>query len=343
MCHVHSITDFAATLDKVKVMAMRKMLEHEIEGPMAWTGADLPDDAGLIRLDDCCLEELLELAELLTANPLPTIALHPDDFELTACRALMATVSAQLEHGCGFAIIDRLPLEKLEGDTATALYWLLASMLARPVAQSWDGKMLYDVRDKGKPPGNGVRPDITNVHQNLHTDNSYNLCPPDYVALFCRQTAMQGGVSQVVSFYAAHNRMRAEAPELLARLYEDFTFDRQREHAPDDVMTTDHPMFAWDGERLLGRLSKRQVEYGYALAGKTMDNTTAAALESYEAIMMTPGMRKEFHFQPGQIQIVNNKTCGHARTAFTDYPEPERRRHLIRLWLRYQGRAFYNG
>ena len=36
-------------------------------------------------------------------------------------------------------------------------------MFERPVAQKWDGTMIYDVRDTGKKPGNGVRPDITNV------------------------------------------------------------------------------------------------------------------------------------------------------------------------------------
>ena len=322
---------------------MKNMLSHDIDGPQAWVGSELADDAGLIALDDACRDELLELAELLAANPLPVLSLRPDDFGLDNCRALMARVRRQLDTGLGFAIIDRLPLERLEEKAATALYWLLASMLARPVAQSWDGKMLYDVRDTGKQPGNGVRPDITSAGQNLHTDNSYNLCPPDYVALFCRQTAMRGGISQLVSFYAVHNRMRAECPELLARLYRDFTFDRQREHAPDDEMVVHHPLFAWQGERLLGRLSKRMVIQGYELEGTSMDETSAAALAALEAALTAPGMGKEFHFQPGQIQIVNNTALGHARTAFTDWPEPERKRHLIRLWLRHQGRAFYNG
>ena len=71
--------------------------------------------------------------------------------------------------------------------------------------------------------------------------------------------------------------------------------------------------------------------------------TAAAALAALEAAMTAPDMIKEFQFQPGQIQIVNNKTIGHARTAFTDWSEPDCRRHLIRLWLRHQGRAFYNG
>ena len=325
------------------VGAMKNMLAHDIEGPRSWTGGELADDAGLIALDDACRDELLDLARLLVANPLPVLSLHPDDFGLENCRVLMARVRQQLDRGLGFAIVDRLPLENLDNETTAALYWLLASMVARPVAQSWDGKMLYEVRDTGKQPGNGVRPDITNAGQNLHTDNSYNLCPPDYVSLLCRQTAMQGGISLLVSFAAAHNRMRAECPDLLARLYQDYTFDRQREHAPDDTKVVHHPLFAWDGKRLVGRLSKRMVIQGYELEDKVMDETTAAALAALEATMTTPDMGKVFHFQPGQIQFVNNRSCGHARTAFTDWPEPARRRHLTRLWLRNQGRAFYNG
>lgn len=38
-------------------------------------------------------------------------------------------------------------------------------------------------------------------------------------------------------------------------------------------------------------------------------------------------------FEPGDIQLVHNHTILHDRTAFEDYPEPERKRHLLRLWL----------
>ena len=37
--------------------------------------------------------------------------------------------------------------------------------------------------------------------------------------------------------------------------------------------------------------------------------------------------------EPGDIQLVHNHTIFHDRTAFEDYPEPERKRHLLRLWL----------
>ena len=36
---------------------------------------------------------------------------------------------------------------------------------------------------------------------------------------------------------------------------------------------------------------------------------------------------------PGDVQILNNHTMLHARTGYEDWPEPEKKRHLLRLWL----------
>jgi alpha-ketoglutarate-dependent taurine dioxygenase len=40
--------------------------------------------------------------------------------------------------------------------------------------------------------------------------------------------------------------------------------------------------------------------------------------------------------QRGDMQFVNNRTVLHSRTAFQDHEEPRRRRHLLRLWMRYR-------
>ena len=223
------------------------------------------------------------------------------------------------------------------------MWWLLASLVARPVAQKWDGTSIYDVTDLGRPPGNGVRPDVTNAEQNFHTDNSYNHVPPHYVGLMCLRTAMEGGVSGIVSFATAHEEMRKRHPDLLPRLYQPFYFDRQREHAPDDVMTTHHPMLEDKDGRLIARLSHFQVKNGQKLAGVPLDAQGAAALQAFEAILNEPGMSARFQFQPGQMQLIDNRALGHKRTAFRDWPEPERKRLLVRLWLRDSGSRAYNG
>lgn len=316
---------------------------REFSGGLAWIGAELPRDAGLLRIGPQAAEELEATAALLADDPLPILALDPRDFALPACRALMQQAARLLEGGPGFVILDRIPVDRFGREVATKLYWLLAHLLARPVAQKWDGTMVYDVRDLGKPPGNGIRPDITNAEQNFHVDNSYNICPPDFVALLCLQTAMEGGISGLVSFQAAHNEMRRRHPALLPRLYRPFIFDRQREHAPGEVMTHRAPILEWQDGALLGRISRFQIVNGHALAGEPLDAEGQEALDAFNAILEEDRLRFDFVFQPGQVQIVSNRALGHKRTGFRDWPEPERKRHLVRLWLRDRGRPFYNG
>jgi alpha-ketoglutarate-dependent taurine dioxygenase len=321
------------------------MLCKTDDSPIAWTNGSLPADAGLIRVDDSCRKELLATAALLEANPLPVVSLRPSDFDMPACREMMARAKETLEQGVGFVVIDRLPLDAIGRDTATALYWLLVNMVGQTVAQKWDGTMLYDVRDTGRKreAGSGIRSSITSEGQGYHTDNAFNL-PPDYVALFCRQKAMDGGVNGVVSFQTAHNTMLERHPDLLARLYEPFYFDRQQEHAPDDPDRVNRsPIFRYDGNELRTRFADILVFAGYKVVGEEIDAKGREAIAALTAIIEEPGARRDFMFEPGQIQIVDNRRLGHRRTAFTDWPEPERRRHLVRLWIRNAGRPFYLG
>ncbi len=310
---------------------------------LLWRGDSLPADAGRIALPRDVEAELDALVASLDRDPVPLLLLRPEDFALDASRAFMREVKQSLDDGPGFAVVDRLPVERWPETGLRAAWWLLASLVARPVAQKWDGTSIYDVRDLGRPPGNGVRPDVTNADQNFHTDNSYNLAPPHYVGLLCVHTAMEGGVSGIVSFAAAHEEMQRRHPDLLPRLYRPFHFDRQREHAPDDVKTTWHPMLENEGGRLVARLSRFQVKNGYKLAGVELDPEGAAALEAFEAILNAPGMAAHFHFEPGQMQLLDNRALGHKRTGFRDWPEEERKRLLIRLWLRDRGSRAYNG
>jgi len=314
-----------------------------IETSAGWRGGELAADAGRHALPDAAAEELVAAAAAVAEAGAPLEDVSPAHYALQATRAFVASFDQDLRSGLGFALIDRLPLDELGEDGARIAHWLICSLIERPVAQNWKGDLIYDVTDAGKPPGNGVRPDKTNAEQNFHTDNSYNHCPPNYVALLCLRTAMRGGVSHIVSFEAAHNDLATERPDLLERLYQPFYFDRQREHAPGDVMTTHHPLFEKSDDRLLARLSRFQVINGQKLANQPLDPLGAEALAALEDRMNAPGMDVSFNFEPGQIQIVNNRRIGHRRTGFEDWPDEARKRLLVRLWLRDQGRRRYEG
>ncbi len=320
------------------------MLETTASGPMSWEAGTLLPNDGKFELNKACLAELHAVAALIEANPLPVGALTPDDFTLPHCRALVATVKQTLEHGIGFAIIDRLPLDDLEPAMAINLHWLLMSLCGRIVAQKWDGTMVYDVTDTGRRPaaGNGVRSSKSNEGQGYHTDNSFGL-PPDYVTLMCLQPAMEGGISGLITFDSIHNRMLEQHRDLLARLYQPFYYDRQREHAPDDNLISTAPVFEFDGETLRATLATDLNRQGYDLAGEDMGEEANTALAAIDAVQEEPGLGKAFTFERGQIQMLNNRRLGHRRTAYTDSSDPALKRHLVRIWLRDHGRPFYHG
>jgi len=73
-----------------------------------------------------------------------------------------------------------------------------------------------------------------------------------------------------------------------------------------------------------------------ALRFDAVPDLTAAqveALDMLDAMAADPAFHLEIAFEPGDIQFLHNHQMLHPRTTYEDYPEPERRRHLLRLWL----------
>ena len=50
-------------------------------------------------------------------------------------------------------------------------------------------------------------------------------------------------------------------------------------------------------------------------------------------LAMQDGIRHDMTFKKGDIQILNNHAVLHSRTSFEDWPEPERKRNLLRMWI----------
>jgi alpha-ketoglutarate-dependent taurine dioxygenase len=315
-----------------------------IDGPSAWVRREIRSEEYQIDLPAACLDEIRRAVDEIRAFPLPTILRGPDDFAMPACCREMARVREILDGGRRFAIVDRLPMAEIDADEARAIYWLLSSMVSRPVAQKLDGTMIYDVLDTGQQalPGSGIRPDKTNIEIRFHNDNAYNDTPPDYVGLLCLRQAQSGGHSRVISFHTAYNALLTRFPDHVQRLYQPFWFDRQREHRPGESAIFSAPVFENDGE-LRARFSVHQINGGYALQGEPIDSEAEAAIAAMLDIFDDDALAIDFDLEPGQIQFVHNRALGHSRTAFVDHPEPDRKRHLVRLWMRDHGRRAYPG
>lgn len=57
----------------------------------------------------------------------------------------------------------------------------------------------------------------------------------------------------------------------------------------------------------------------------------------FDRLANDPRLNFTMRLEPGDMQFVYNHPLLHDRTAFVDWPEPERRRHLLRLWLSIPG------
>jgi hypothetical protein len=219
----------------------------DVEPQKAWTRDRISPDRWLIPVPPACVAELDQVVATLRVSPRPLERLTPVDFSLRACSALMSRVRTKLQTETGLAVVDRFPVERYAAEDNRAIGWLLAAMLGQVVAQKATGARMYDVRDTGQALGYGVRRSVTNLGQPFHTDGGWLWKAPAFVGLFCLESALEGGLSRFASLVTAHNVLRRTRPDLLARLYRPFPWDRQGEHAPDAPRVSWQPVFEYGG------------------------------------------------------------------------------------------------
>ncbi len=317
------------------------ILRHPLDGATAWTAATTTERDWRVPVGAACREEMLGFANFIRRHPLPLLLRRPEHWAMPRTHALIQEVRSRLEMGVGHAVIDRLPLEEMEEAEATALYWVLTSMLGRPVPQKWDGTMVYSVTDTGAAYEYGVRASVTNIGITFHSDNIFSDLVPKYVGLLCVRPALSGGKSRLLSYHSLYNTLLREYPEHLSRLYRPFPFDRQGEHAPEAPRVGRYPVFAYNGQ-LQVRSYPTLIRRGYLFSGEPIDSQSEAALAALEEASARPELWCEYRLERGQVQFVNNLVLGHARTVFEDAPELERKRLLVRLWIRDEGPVFFD-
>jgi alpha-ketoglutarate-dependent taurine dioxygenase len=305
-----------------------------IDDPKAWFAGTVGDPPSWHHpLSDSLVAALRSVYQGRSREDRPVTDLRLSEHERTALGEHLAPARRDLEQGRGFVILDRLPVEGLSRGEATALYWLLGQLLGEPAAQNVEGTLLYDVRDTGQDVAHGARFSVTSYESSFHTDNSFGDGVVDYVGLLCLQTARSGGISQNVSGYTALETLRAEDPAALDTLERPFHVDRRGGFRPGESPTVLHPVLTRDGSGPTFRYLRHWIESGHEKDGEPLSEAQRHALDALDAVLQRPDLRVEFSLRPGQIYFINNRWIFHNRTAFVDDPEPERRRHLVRLWL----------
>jgi hypothetical protein len=317
------------------------IIKDLIPAPRAWHGPDLVEEDFKIMLSGDCLSELEAVVVEQRKAPVPTLVLAPEHFKMDACRRLMQEARQRLDAGLGFVILDRLPLDRWSKQEVIDVYWLVGSLLEAPVAQEWKGTMIYDVRYDGQSYTADTRAALTPEGLDMHNDSSMGEAPANYISLLCLQTARSGGMSSLASAYAAHNYFLTRHPNLLQRLYQPFYRDRQEYQAPD--ADNWYPIFAAEDGRLRIRFNARVIRRGYQKTGQVLDADGVRTVELLNNFLADPAHRHDFWMERGQIQVLNNRSIVHGRTPYDDFEEPDKRRHLVRLWLRAGDRRQFRG
>lgn len=307
--------------------------------PRAWTAATIDRASSwYFPLPETCWAafEQIQRDRPHATQALTAIQL-PDPLRQRCAEALLPVRTA-LETGRGFAIVEGPAGRRLSGPDAQLLYWIVGQGLGRPFAQNVQGTLLYDVRDTGQDLAKGARFSVTNYESSFHTDNSFGADVLDYVGLLCVQTAKAGGRSQVLSGFTVANEMAARQPDLLATLSQPFHVDRRGGIREGETPTIQFPIIQRNGRELLVRYLRYWIEAGHDKVGQPLSAAQRTALDTLDEFLRRPDLRVEFDLKPGDMYFINNRWILHNRTAFEDYPELQRRRHLVRLWLQAQSR-----
>jgi hypothetical protein len=195
--------------------------------------------------------------------------------------------------------------------------------------QNADGHLLGHVKDLGRSSDDpNTRIYQTRERQTHHTDSC------DVVGLLCLHTAKSGGLSSLVSSTTIFNEMRRRRPDLLSVLLQPIETDRRGEVPEGSRPYFNIPVFNYHDGLVSAIYQRQYIESARRFAGVApLSAQQLEALDMLDQLANDPQMNLMMELQPGDIQLVHNHTILHDRTAFEDYDDPERKRHLLRLWV----------
>lgn len=312
-------------------MSILEQIPKLISSPSAWIGEDLAarQEEWLIDLTQEEIAEILNAGQMFEATGKEIGDMGAEDFPLPGFSAHLMRLKDKLLNGIGVEVLRGLPVQTLTQKQAAIVFCGIGAHLGKARSQNAMGHILGHVRDLGMDPMDpNARIYQTHARQSFHTDSS------DVVGLLCLNDAKEGGDSLLVSAETIYNEMREGRPDLLELLFDPIATDRRGE-IPEGMMPyMTIPPLSWHDGKLTVFYQRQYIDSAQRFAD-AMRLTPAHidALDMFDHLANDPRLHIRMRLQPGDMQFVYNHSQLHDRTAFTDWPERENRRHLFRLWL----------
>ena len=304
-----------------------------IGGPGAWLGPDMASrrEEWTYTLSDSDIGELDDAMRRTREKAF--VDIDKAAFELPLLGSALSEIKYELLEGKGFVLIRGVPVEGYTLEESARVYWGIGMHLGTARSQNAKGHLLGHVCNLGDhldPFGNPAKARIyqTRDRQLFHTDST------DFVGLLCLQKSKSGGESSISSSVAIHDEIYRRDKTLWEALYAPFWRDRRGEVPPGKVDYYPMAVFHYHAGKLSTIYSRDYIESCLRFSELPLHSETQkAALDLFDQLSESPEFRLDMAFEPGDIQFLHNHQILHARAGFEDWPEVERRRHLLRLWL----------
>ena len=302
-----------------------------VEGPSAWYGPDMVarSDEWLYELSEEEVAEIDAAVAALMASDTDLLDVDRESFRLPTLAKELDRIQDEVVDGRGFVLIRGLPVESYTIEEAALAYLGIGSYFGWAIPQNAKGHVLGHVRDIGLDPNNPEhRLYGTTARHLFHTDSC------DIVGLLCLQTARSGGQSKIASSVTVYNEMLKQRPDLVRVMMQPFYTDRKGEIPEGKGPFYEMPIFNPYGGYLTTTYNRDFITAAQRfdeVPGLREDQT--AAMDLADEIAAGDEVRLDMDFRRGDMQFIHNHQVLHSRTPYEDYDEPERKRHLLRLWL----------
>lgn len=296
--------------------------------PAAWSAADLEADQGWVHLlSETDIAELDALVEKLETDIESVLDIDPADIDLPTLGPRLKSIADDIINGRGLALVRGVPVDRYTRLQAGIAFWCIGSFIGDPVSQNAKGHLLGHVADLGGTSFKNPKNRGYQTHDTLpfHCDSC------DVVALMCLHPSKTGGESTVTSSLHIYNEMLKRRPELVAALAEPIYRDRRNE-----IPSGKDPWFQMPVFNFFDGYLTVSWQGGYIRSAQRFDELPRHSQDLIDGIEMFSDLARDLayamDFRQGDIQFLHNHVTVHSRTEFVDFPEPERKRHLLRLW-----------
>jgi hypothetical protein len=309
---------------------LAETLPPEVRDRSAWYGSELAERTNWIEwLSKVEIAELEGAVHKLEESQVDFAFITANDVQIPALASRLQQFLEEVLDGRGFVLIKGLPIEHWTKRQAALAFLIAGVHLGNLRMQNAEGHLLGHVRDLGRSSTDpNIRIYQTRERQTHHTDSC------DVVGLLCLRAAKTGGLSSLVSSTTIFNEMLRCRPDLLRVLLDPIETDRRGEVPEGGEPYFTIPVFNYHDGLVSAIYQRQYIESARRFPGVApLKPEQIEALDLLDQLANDPKLNLLMELEPGDIQLVHNHTILHDRTAFEDFPEPERKRHLLRLWL----------